>query len=444
MIEAISITILNAFTFIKKHPQLFFTVILVIIIPITFIISGQQFLNAARENQETLEQERIGILHDVFASLLFATHFDVTQAQSEIAALVSKNTDIETFIVAKEINDVITPVAANSDDAFKAALLDLEVLTFSRIEEGKTFSVQEVRNGTRFWQSARHIKNGEETYYIYTETSLAHIDDIFAARILKAYFWLCGLLVIVLFLVFRHVKLIDYGYLYQETKHANEVRDLFTNMIAHELRTPLTSIRGYASMIFQKTGVDADVVDFAHKIEQSSERLIIIVTDLLDVARIQSGKLLVKNERVQLRSVVRLVVDAMNVYAKEKGISVAAEEISETLYIIGDEKRLFQALTNVISNAIKYTKTGSISISHENLSDRVELKVKDTGMGISAENQKKLFAPFFRVEGEETSSISGTGLGMWITKQLIELMKGSISVESIRGVGTHVVITLPK
>ncbi len=80
----------------------------------------------------------------------------------------------------------------------------------------------------------------------------------------------------------------------------------------------------------------------------------------------------------------------------------------------------------------------------QSLSDRLEIRVKDTGMGISSENQKRLFAPFFRAEGGDMDSITGTGLGMWITKQLVELMGGSIGIESIKGVGTHVVITLPQ
>jgi signal transduction histidine kinase len=97
-----------------------------------------------------------------------------------------------------------------------------------------------------------------------------------------------------------------------------------------------------------------------------------------------------------------------------------------------------------VSNAIKYTQNGAIELSIEEKSAYIEVRVKDTGMGISAEDQKKLFAPFFRVANEDVSKITGTGLGMWITKQLIELMGATIGVESIKGVGTHIVISIPK
>jgi signal transduction histidine kinase len=109
-----------------------------------------------------------------------------------------------------------------------------------------------------------------------------------------------------------------------------------------------------------------------------------------------------------------------------------------------DGERLKQAITNILSNAIKYTPRGSITISLEQRSDRVELRVQDTGTGIGADEQKQLFAPFFRTKSADQSKTTGTGLGMWITKQLIEAMGGSIGVESIRGIGTHIVVTLQK
>jgi signal transduction histidine kinase len=167
------------------------------------------------------------------------------------------------------------------------------------------------------------------------------------------------------------------------------------------------------------------------------------VSDLLDVARIQSGKLKIEQGTIHLSGTIRSVIESLHPTAKEKQITLVIDDVYGNLAIPGDEKRFYQALTNLVNNAIKYTKEGTITISLMKHADRIELRVKDTGMGISSENQKNLFAPFFRVEGQETSMITGTGLGMWITKQLIDLMGGSIGVESIKGVGTHVVVTFP-
>jgi signal transduction histidine kinase len=248
----------------------------------------------------------------------------------------------------------------------------------------------------------------------------------------------------VLALVIRHVRLIDYAYLYSEIKKVDEVKDLFTNMIAHELRAPLTAMRGYASMIEERTDVPEDVKKYAGIIQNSSERLVDVVSDLLDVARIRSGKLSIEHSSVHIQDVIKAVVHELNASAIEKKIKLQLELPEEDIILNTDGNRLHQAIANLVSNSLKYTKAGDIRIRLEARTDRVEIRIKDTGMGISAENQKNLFAPFFRVEGKEMEATIGTGLGMWITKQLVELLKGSIAVESIRGVGTHIVVTLPK
>jgi len=204
-------------------------------------------------------------------------------------------------------------------------------------------------------------------------------------------------------------------------------------------------MRGYASMIRQDHSVSDDIKKYAENIEEASGRLVLIVSDLLDVARIQSGKLKIEPKKNDIQRTVTSVLSAMKSVADEKNIELKKEGLTGALVANIDDKRLHQALTNLVSNAVKYTPAGgAITLELSDLQSRVEIRVKDTGMGISADNQKKLFAPFFRVNTTEVDAIVGTGLGMWITKQLVELMKGSIGVESIKGVGTHIVITFPK
>ena len=443
MIDFVIVAIHNGFAYIKKHPQLLLTVLLIAVIPVAFMLSGQQFLNAARLNQETLERERLGMLHDLFVSYMGAVEFDPARIALEINTLTTQNPDIVRFAVAKQEEGGIRIIASQALAETGSYVTDTGLYQAANISPGNSIIAPALEDGVRYWNSVRVVESDYGMYYLVTDTSLAHIDTLFAERIRSAYYWLFGILAVVLLLVLRHVRLIDYAYLYRETKRANEMKDLFTNMIAHELRAPLTAMRGYASLIRERKDVHESVRTSADRIEQSSDRLILIVNDLLDVARIHSGKLSIKSERTNVRAVVTQVVDAMRMVAKEKNIVINAA-VSGDVYIQGDEKRLYQAFTNLVSNAIKYTKAGSIELTLEEFAGRVEVRVKDTGAGISAANQKQLFAPFFRVENTDTAGTVGTGLGMWITKQLIELMHGSIDVESIKGVGTHVVVTLPK
>jgi len=420
------------------------TLVLVIVIPIAFLISGQQFLNAARDNQERLEKDRIGMMHDLFASLMRGANFDPTFIQSEIESLAVLNPDITKFVIAREIGNEVHIIASLSRDQLDTIVSDPSAYRMGNTNPSESIISAYANNSVRYWQSLRLVQTpASDDYYIFIETSLEHIDSLFAARIMTAYYWLIGIIIVIMLLLIRHVRLIDYGHLYQKTKRANEMKDLFTNMIAHELRAPLTAMRGYASMIRERGEVDPVTRKNAGEIEAAAGRLVTIVSDLLDVARIQSGKLTIEKTEVHLSGLMRSVVEAMHPNAEEKNIQLHVDDMQGDIKLLGDEKRLYQALTNLVSNAIKYTQKGSITIQVEQRKDRIEIRVKDTGMGISSEHQKNLFAPYFRISNEETSTITGTGLGMWITKQLIELMGGSIGVESIKNVGTHVVITLP-
>lgn len=444
MIDTIITSFLNGYTYIRKHPQLLTTVFLIVFVPIAFLFSGQQFLEATRENQERLERERVGAIHDVFSALMQTSLFDPIILQREIESLASRNKDITQFKIGKEEDSTIRIVASLDTESIGTVDADTEY-RLSNISPDESLILPFAVNGERFWRSYKRVPgvHGEE-YYIYTETSLKHIDTLFSERIMHAYYWLLAILLVVLALIIRHVRLIDYAELYRETKKANEMKDLFTHMIAHELRAPLTAMRGYASMIRELHDVDEETKKYATRIEESAGRLVLIVNDLLDVARMHSGKLSIQNERVNVQKTVVSVLEAMQSSAKEKHIVLTNEGAKNDVFVTADEKRLYQALTNLVSNSIKYTKAGEIQIHLEERADRIEIRVKDTGMGISAHDQKNLFAPFFRVEHIEVDQTVGTGLGMWITKQLIELMHGSIAVESIKGIGTHIVVTLPK
>lgn len=445
MIHKLLILSVGGYTYVRNHPQLLMTILLIVVIPVAFLMSGQQFLVAARDNQERLEKDRIGIMHDLFSSFVVASGFDSENIQKEIEHIVDLNPDITEFIFAHEEGNDIR-ILASRDSALRGSFEpNPQFFRISNANPDESIISPFARDGIRYWQSIKLVRGAQnDDYYIYLETSLERIDALFASRIMTAYLWLLGILSVVLILVVRHVRLIDYAYLYSETKKANEMKDLFTNMIAHELRAPLTAMRGYASMIRENAEVAPEIKEHASKIEDAAGRLVLIVSDLLDVARIHSGKLSITKTNVDVQKVIASVLEIMQSVAKEKNISLSQEGVRASLFIHIDEKRLYQALTNLVSNSLKYTSTGSIAVSVEDRSDRIEIRVKDTGMGISADNQKNLFAPFFRVDSAEVDQTVGTGLGMWITKQLIELMNGSIGVESIRGVGTHIILTLPK
>lgn len=444
MISHLVALLLKGVHHVKDHPQIFFVLILLIVFPFLFLYTGQQFLDVGRANQETLQQQRIGLMHDVFSSLVSTSGANKDEVGSEFAQLAVLNPDIVDYkVLVKDEDKLISIIAKNPDEIGKEEeFSDIYKNAAIRTDESLIF---ETSNGTeRFWDAYRvaEVQNGS-LYFIHTRLSLQAIDALFKSREQAAYFSLVFVYFFIIALAYWHIRLTDYRYLYIAAQKTNETKDLFTNMIAHELRAPLTAIRGYASLIEEKADAQAQK-QYAIRVRESSERLIAIVNDLLDVARIQSGKIAVESVPVDISPLVAEVIDELRVSAKEKDITLSYTIKGNDFVVKADKNRLHQALVNLVSNAIKYTPHGAITLALEERLGLVELRVKDTGMGIAADDQKKLFAPFFRVANDDVSKVTGTGLGMWITKQFVELMGGKVSVESIKEVGTHVVVTLEK
>jgi PAS domain S-box-containing protein len=230
---------------------------------------------------------------------------------------------------------------------------------------------------------------------------------------------------------------------------ANKAKNTFLATISHEIRTPLNAIIGYTNLL-QKTKLDKKQQDYNQKINVSGELLLNLVNDILDLTKMDAKKLILNNEPFNLSEVINLVCEVIRFKAKEKGLNFTIE-IEEGLpkTLNGDELRLSQILLNILSNAIKFTHQGDISIKvfQENLANRDEViilfSIKDTGIGISFENQEKLFKPFEQAQNSNKKKYGGTGLGLAITKQLVDLLGGEIVFVSSVGAGSIFNISIP-
>jgi two-component system phosphate regulon sensor histidine kinase PhoR len=163
---------------------------------------------------------------------------------------------------------------------------------------------------------------------------------------------------------------------------------------------------------------------------------------MLDVSRIEQKRMSVDMKPVDITAVTNEVLTELNAQAAEKKLTLNYQKTTP-LIIIADEQKLKQVLVNIIGNSIKYTPAGSVSVNHETSGDKVKTLVSDTGMGIPAEELPKLFEKFHRVQNDQTRNIRGTGLGLWITKQIVEIMNGKLMVESIQNKGTTMIVTFP-
>jgi len=234
-----------------------------------------------------------------------------------------------------------------------------------------------------------------------------------------------------------------------EAKVLERSRNEFFSIASHELRTPLTSIKGNTSLIqqyYSEALSDPNLKEMIDDIHESSNRLIMIVNDFLDVSRIEQGRITYKVEKVDVLDLVQGVVHDVQANAKTKGIGLNVENESTSYISMADKDRTQQIVYNLIGNAIKFTDKGTIKINLKNNATSIEIRVIDTGAGISVESRSLLFHKFQQAQDNPLTrkSSSGTGLGLYISKTLAQGMKGDVVLESTEAnVGSTFLFTLP-
>ncbi len=226
---------------------------------------------------------------------------------------------------------------------------------------------------------------------------------------------------------------------------ANRAKSVFLASMSHELRTPLNSILGFSSLMRKDAALSGSQRETLDIIARSGEHLLTLINDVLEMAKIEAGRIEMENEPLDLGNLVRDVIDMMQVRAREKGLRLLIDQSSEfPRFIRGDEARLRQVIINLVGNAVKFTDQGGVTLRlgvKSNAQMHLLVEVEDSGIGIREEDQKMLFQPF--VQFGESAIQKGTGLGLSITKQYVELMGGKIGFESAFGKGSVFRVELP-
>lgn len=426
----------------RSNSRLMLVGTLVFIFPLLFVYITQSFFTTAYDNIDTAEKKRVGIIQDSLAIML-AAETGGTDGLSKLMQIYrADNQDLSKIRVVEKVADKF--VIKYADDI---SLVGTDIVSEGLFRslplngQDDSYIVESIIDGVRTWQVFRGVTVGQTELFIFTEHQFSLIDGVMAARRQQSYFGLTAIFIFLILLAYWLNRQVNWEQNHRQLELQLQERDMFSNMIAHEFRSPLTAIKGYASFLEDSKFLGPDDIRYATNIRKSAERLVVLVSDFLEVARLQSGKLKIEIKQADFRDILGNVVEDLRGLAEEKGLSLVFDRPANEIVIKTDASRMTQVLTNLISNAIKYTDRGNVQIECIKAPGEVTVRIKDTGSGISAEDQQKLFAPFTRVGGVDYGNVTGSGLGMWITKQLVAMLNGTIGIESIKGIGTHVVLT---
>jgi signal transduction histidine kinase len=235
----------------------------------------------------------------------------------------------------------------------------------------------------------------------------------------------------------------------KELEKLDRLKSSFLANMSHELRTPLNSILGFADVILE--GIDGPLTDYMENdlklIQKNGQHLLHLINDVLDMAKIESGKMNLNLEKFFLNEIFVDVFNITSSLAGEKMLSVSVETDSETeIELLADRIRLRQVMINLVNNAIKFTeKGGKISVNAHRKGNHVLIRVHDTGLGIPSTHLESIFQEFTQVDTSTTRKVGGTGLGLPISRKLIEMHGGRIWAEStgVSGEGSTLIVDLP-
>jgi len=263
---------------------------------------------------------------------------------------------------------------------------------------------------------------------------LQETNNLISITVIRAYIILILAIVMVLFLTFQHTRLFSFVTRSQYFEEQNKIKDQFIRMAGHELQGPITNMKWVMEALTEEmTNASDSQKQYLSRINTSINTLGKLVSDILDVAHLQQGQMDFTPEKISPVEVISEIVNNVKLKAEAKGLQISFLPNDFHYYLNVNKARFTQIITNLIENAIKYTPHGEIKVSltAETGRGRAIITVQDTGLGISAEGQKNLFTQFYRVRTKANAEIPGTGLGLWMAREMARKMGGDIMLESI-------------
>lgn len=437
----------KSFLFIKRNPRILYSFSLLIIIPLSLYYITSLTLDFFQKNIDLSLQSKALLAEDILNSFISESISQGKDIQEKIDQIAEDNPEIDTIqIIFPKEKDFEIVYSNHSQE--KGKKITEESIPLSWFKNQSIAHLFVAQNGERFWQVVKPLydSEGKKIALISMKMSLREADLQAVKIIKKVYLVGIGVILLVLFLILHHTQLFRYVILFKDLKKESQEKDDFVNMAMHELKAPIINARNYILVLQEemKGYLNKEQEEYLSRALTSVERLNDLTSDMNEVISLQQRKLSFKPQKISLYDLIKEVVEIFKPEAQKKNIELIFKEKKERVFININPNRLKEVLENLISNAIKYTFRGKVEITTEISSQQKYLIIiEDTGIGISAQDQKRLGEKFYRVKTKETEEISGTGLGLWIADQIVKNMGGKILLESIKGRGSKFIVELP-
>ena len=450
-------TFKRGFDFIRNNLTIISSLLLI------FVVVGALFLNSYitvsrfQDNLDKTLQTKAVLAEDIIG-IAAADYFSdpsvgASTLQTKLTQIQKNDSDVTsialfTFDSASNSYLPIVQVSQQPQDPQKELVAENARKFALSVDDAFAYLSNE--DGVRYWNVAKAVreKDGTVDGILLMKLSLAQSDALVEKTIVQVYLLSIGAIIVVLLLVLNHLSLFAYEIRAKKLEEIDRMKDDFISMASHELKNPLTAIIGYSELLAD-TFENRDELDtiaaqkYLGNIDISVERLKVLVDDLLDVSRIEQNRLPVDNEVTQVAPIISGIISEMKVLADQKKLELTNTAVGLPS-VLADNDRIKQVLINLVSNAIKYTPAGKVEIQGRFDEKWVYITVADSGLGISREGMEQLFSKFYRVRTTQTLQIAGTGLGLWIAREIAQKMGGTLTVESVEGMGSHFTLKLKK
>lgn len=430
----------------RERLEYYYSLAILVLIPVLIVANTLILLVAVRNNFDTELRRKAALANSLIAEAIRPNLDDADSLQSQVQALASANQELSGISIVAPADGQKFSVLASSDSTLLGQT-DSNLQYLAAASNGAAVA-QDLRqdDGQRMWRVVSPMKtDGTVRALIVSDVSSKQSDVLIGNTLLQSLGIVCVTVLLIVLLLLNHFKFVQYAMLFRKLKEVDQLKNDFLSVATHELRAPMTVIKGnIENLVDGITGsVDERGKQSLMTMSAETDRLNGLVTDLLNVSRLEQGRISYTFETVDARETIERLTGQFSAKAAEKGLSLHYDKPADPVYVNVDKGRLVEIMTNLIDNAIKYSKQGQVTVSHKDADGKVRISVRDTGLGIAAKDRERLFSRFYRVQTGQTAGIPGTGLGLWIIKQYIEAMHGTISVDSLENVGTEFVVEFP-